>query len=271
MKIEWSRMAVPQEDGYDTELTIQFASLSQRQLRNTDNCFCGGAVAIREAPDGGLFTDKIHPARVDHPNIARAGDLLARWPAVYFQFIGLIDTLYPYTDPQQAKMGENALGSSSHSYPEQLGSIYATVDNPLGLAQALINEMAHTKLRAFGVSASSAKGLILNDPAELFDSPIRVGRKLPMPGVFHDQYSFMHVTALDLEMFDKANNGKERSHILMLLARNVPRMQSGQEILDRHLKTDDAGKQFADAFLAWSSDILRRSQAALDSNGYGPC
>jgi hypothetical protein len=64
--------------------------------------FCDGAVAVRQAPEGGLLTDALLPTRVDHPNIAAGGALLSRWPNAYAQFTRLIDTVYPYTDPEQA-------------------------------------------------------------------------------------------------------------------------------------------------------------------------
>jgi hypothetical protein len=90
-----------------------------------------------------------------------------------------------------------------------------------------------------------------------------------MTAVFHAQYSFIHVTALDLHMLASAEGERERQRILMLLARNVPRMQAGYEEVARHIRTDAAGRLFVDAFMDWSEDVLQRGQAELDANGYG--
>ncbi len=276
--VDWARMAEPQKDGYDTDVTLRLAENSVTPLRpqpyrrrpaDGEATFCDGAVAVRPASVRGLGTDALLPAHVDHPNIAAGGALLARWPDAYRQFTRLIDTVYPYTDPEQARMGDQALGSSSHSYEEDFGSVHATVDDALGFAQALIHEMAHQKLRALGVSIESAQRLITNSPSEEFESPIRKDRKRPMSAVVHAQYSFIHVTALDLHMLAEANGERERQFILMLLARNVPRMQSGFDELARHVKTDEAGRQFIDAFMRWSRDVLERGQAELDAHGYG--
>jgi HEXXH motif-containing protein len=276
--VDWPRMAQPQDDGYDTDMTLRLAEngvtplrLQPYRRRSTD-CevtFCDGAVAVRQAPEGGLLTDALLPTRVDHPNIAAGGALLSRWPNAYAQFTRLIDTVYPYTDPEQASLGDQALGSSSHSYEEDFGSVHCTVDNALGFAQALVHEMAHQKLRALGVSIETAERLITNSPSEEFESPIRKDRTRPMSAVFHAQYSFIYVTALDLNMLAKANGKRERQLILMLLARNVPRMQSGYEEVATHVKTDEAGSQFVDGFMKWSRDILQRGQAELDTSGYG--
>jgi HEXXH motif-containing protein len=271
-------MAEPQKDGYDTDMTLRMAEQGGTPFRplpyrrrSIDGAatFCDGMVAVRQAPERGLMTDRILPAKLDHPNLAAGAAFLARWPAAYAQFGRLVDTVYPYTDPEQARQGEWALGSSSHSYEEDFGSVHATVDNALGFAQALIHEMAHQKLRALGVSVESAERLIANDPSEQFESPIRKDRMRPMTAVFHAQYSFIHVTALDLHMLDAARAERERQNILMLLARNVPRMQEGHKEVAAHIRTDGAGRIFVNAFMDWSRDVLQRGQAQLDANGFG--
>lgn len=276
--VDWRRMAEPQKDGYDTDMTLRLAEHGGSPLRpepyrrrpiDGAATICDGMVAVRRAPEGGLTTDKIVPASADHPNIAAAAGLLARWPEAYAQFGRLVDTVYPYTDPEQARLGERALGSSSHSYESDFGSVLATVDDALGLAQALVHEMAHQKLRALGVSFETADRLIANDPSERYDSPIRKDQTRPMTAVFHAQYSFIHVTALDLHMLAAAQEERERQNILMLLARNVPRMQQGHEEVTKHIRTDADGRLFVDAFMEWSGDVLQRGQAELDANGYG--
>ena len=276
--VDWRRMAAPQQDGYDTDMTLHLAEhgiTPERPLpyrrRPIDGAatFCGGTVAVRQAPERGMMTDKLLPASLDHPNLAIGAAFLARWPEAYRQFGRLVDTVYPYTDPAQAGQGEWALGSSSHSYEEDFGTIHATVDNALGFAQALVHEMAHQKLRALGVFIERAERLIANDPSQRFESPIRKDRTRPMTAVFHAQYSFIYVTALDLHMLARAEGERERQWILMLLARNVPRMQAGYEEVARHILTDAAGGLFLEAFMDWSRGVLQRGQAELDANGYG--
>jgi HEXXH motif-containing protein len=275
--VDWPRMAAPNDDGYDTDIALRLAehgstpSRLPYKRRPVDGAatFCDGTVAVRQAPERGLMSDKIVPAQLDHPNLAIGAAFLARWPAAYAQFARLVDTVYPYVDPAQASMGEAALGSSSHSYEDQFGSIHATVDNALGFAQAMIHEMAHQKLRALGVAVESADRLVANDPSERFDSPIRKDQTRPMTAVLHAQYSFIYVTALDLHMLAGADGERERQCILMLLARNVPRMQAGYQEVARNILTDEAGRLFVDAFMDWSRDVLQRGQAELDKNGYG--
>jgi len=276
---DWSRMAVPQADGYDTRILLEFRQHQYPSLRPTPHRsrafngaapFGDGGVTLSSSPERDLMPDNQHPASIDHPNLAAAASLLARWPEAYAQFTELVDTVYPYTDPQQAALGQWALGSSSNSSSDEPSSLHVTVDSSLGLAQALVQEMAHQKLRSLGVANSRADRLIVNDSSEQFESPVRKDRLLPMTAVFHHQYSFMHVTALDLHMLSQSDSEWERQCILMLLARNVPRMQAGCEVVSSHIKTDAAGEPFLHAFMNWSQLILETSQAELDSNGYGP-
>jgi HEXXH motif-containing protein len=209
-------------------------------------------------------------APLDHPNLARAVDYLRRWPAAYEQFKGLIDTVYPLTDPTiPAAQRAVYLGSASHSIDAEPGAIYVTVDNALCLAQAMVHELAHHKLRALGVSLESATRLITNDPAQLFDSPIRKDRKRPMTAVFHAEYSFMYVTCLDLHMHAGESDEAVREQLLMLLVRNVARMEAGLVEIQQHVCTDASGERFMDAFFRWATEVLREGNALLDANGYG--
>jgi HEXXH motif-containing protein len=147
--------------------------------------------------------------------------------------------------------------------------VYVTVDDALGLAQALIHETAHQKLDALGVHMNKADRLIVNDAAESYPHPHFAGRREPMTAVFHEQYTFIHVAALNLHMLAEADNARERQRILMLLARNTPRMEAGHDEIAGNIRTDRDGALFVDALLKWSRNVLARGRAELDANGYG--
>ncbi len=273
--IDWERMAEPRADGYDTGVILRLAAAADPPLappadgQRGASAFGEGGPVARPAPPLGLTSDTIVPAAPDHPNLAAAARLISRWPVAFEQFKRLIDTIYAYTDPTQAAMGDWALGSSSHSHDGQWGRVYVTVDDPLGLAQALVHETAHQKLVAMGVRARKADRLIINDPGEGYAHPHFSHPRQPMTAVFHEQYTFVHVVALNLHMLAQAATERERQRILMLLARNVTRMEGGHDEVRRHVKTDSEGGLFVAAFLEWSTRVLRQGRAELDSNGYG--
>lgn len=277
--LDWPRLAEPQRDGYDTEVIRTLASRCPSPLRprpwrrrpvDGAPTLFDGTVAVRNRPAGGLPSPPWAPAPCDHPNLAAPEAILRLWPDLAAQFPALVDTIQPWTDPRLARSGVHVPGSSSHSHEDEFGVLMVTVDSAFGLAQALVHEMAHHKLRALGVSLLRADRVVVNDPAALYRSPIITDRKRPMTAVLHAQYAFIHVTALDVAVHAAAPVGDPlRDQAVYLLARNVPRMEAGREVLREHLRTDEVGRAFAAAFDRWSGDVLQAGRSILDEAGYG--
>lgn len=277
--LDWARIARPQADGYDTEVIRAFATSTgsllraepwQRRSSEGAPSLFGGRVAVRNRESGGLSAPKYAPAPCDHPNLAEAERILRYWPEAAAQFPELIDTIQPWLDTEIHTTARAVPGSSSHSLEEEFGVVMITIDSAFGAAQALVHEMAHHKLRALGVSLLSADRIVANDPALLYRSPIIVDRKRPMTAVLHAQYSFIHVTALDVAVYRGAAAEPDlRQDAVFLLARNIPRMEAGYEELDRHLETDDEGTAFCKGFMHWSREVIAEGRAILDAEGFG--
>ena len=276
--LDWARLAQPQADGYDTATIRDLAATTPSPLRpvpwrrrpvgDAPSLF-GGRVAVRARPSGGL-PPPLAPAAADHPNLAAAEAILALWPEGAAQFPELVDTIQPWHDPRLPPEGPAVPGSSSHSEESEFGIVMVTVDSPFGLAQAMVNEMAHHKLRALGVSLLRADRLVTNDPESLYASPINTDRRWPMTATLHAQYSFIHVTALDVAVYGRtAASDPLHAEALYLLARNVPRMEAGRDELAAHLRTDAAGAIFAAAFAEWSDEVIGAGRRILDEAGYG--
>lgn len=276
--IEWSRMAEPQDDGYDTLVTLALAQTTPSPLRSelytrrpTDGSptVCDGSVAVRYLDQPEMSPPRYQPAPPDHPNLLKAVEYLRRWPAVYEQFKSLIDTVHPCLDANiKPEHRELIVGSSSHSHEHWFGTLCVTADHAVGCAQGLVHEMAHQKLRALGVSLEQADRLITNDPASLYPSPIRLGRQRPMTAVLHAEYSFIHVTELDIRMLESEDDEETRQQMLQLLMRNVVRMEAGYDTLARHVETDASGSVFIEAFLTWAGSAINRAYTILGGNGY---
>jgi HEXXH motif-containing protein len=177
-----------------------------------------------------------------------------------------MDSFHPLLD-RTIPAGENGkyLGSSSHSEESMFGTMYATVYDPMGLAQAFVHEMAHHKLRALGISTEGTSGLIVNPPDELYASPIRKDKLRPMSAVFHAEYSFIYVTALDIRMIELETADDKKANLLKLLARNVIRMEEGFDTIWKNIKVDHDGRKFVDSFLRWAEQIIYRGKVMLDT------
>ena len=271
-------MAEPQDDQYDTKVTLAFARSMPSPLRpepylrrSADGCqtLCDGEVAVRHLDQGEMALPDFRPAPRDHPNLLKAVEYLRRWPAAYEQFKALIDTVHPCLDTRiKPEYSDICIGSSSHSHEQWFGTICVTVDHAIGCAQALVHEMAHQKLRALGVSLEEAWRLIGNDRALLYPSPIKIGKQRPMPAVFHAEYSFIYVTELDMRMLAAEIDETTRQQILQLLMRNVVRVEAGYETIARHIETDTAGALFVEAFLSWAASTIAKGYRLLNENGY---
>lgn len=270
-------MAEPQADGYDTQVTLRFARLRYDDSRRANY----GESSSRRGPR--IFDDAVvvrhydtpyrHQARLAngplrHPNIDRAVELVRLWPEAYAQFKALIHAFNPLIDPQVAEqrwvLGS---GSSSHCHRVEHGVIYATIFDPFGLAQSFVHEMAHTKLFALGIWLTRSEGLITNPAEAVYDSPIILDRKRPMPAVFHAVYSFIHVTALDIVMLKHASSQAERRVLLRFLRRNVARMEQGIAVLKRDLQVDSNGRVFVDGFLEWAGRVVDDGNEILAGAG----
>ncbi len=279
--IEWERMAVPQTDQYDTETILRLAQTQSSPLRSElyvrrpvgdAAAVFDGQVAVRYINQDVMGLPNFVNASQDHPNIPKAATYVQCWPEVYEQFKKLIDTVHPFIDTTMDPRHQDvSVGSSSNSNEHLFGTLCATVNDPIGLAQAMVHEMAHQKLRAMGISVETATRLIVNPPDDLYESPIRKDRSRPMTAVFHAQYSFMHVTQLDIKMLEHIDDEATRDAVLCLLARNVIRMEAGHKDVAGNIQTDADGKKFIGAFLEWSEKVLLEGNAIMDKNGYGAC
>jgi HEXXH motif-containing protein len=251
-RVDWSRMAEPQRDGYDTDRIVELVG----DRRRPDGPRCAGTwfdvapvYAGRAAfsRDFGGFDD----APATHPNLSRAVALVEQWPVGGAQARRLIAVVHPALDPDvDDDLGWDQFAAASHSYEDAFGTLWVTVHSPLGVAEAIVHEMAHHKLRACGVRFESADAIVANLATERHPSAILRGLARPMPAVLHGFYAVLHVVALELAILA---GGDERQAPLVrrLLRRNGEILASGRATLRRHLVVDEAGATFVPAMFSW--------------------
>ncbi len=277
MIIDWRRCAEPQADEHDTQAALQLVTTTTSPLRKVPHrrrlpmgapTIFDGAVAVRYVAE----TCPDHPRNQNgplrHRHIDRAVEYVRRWPLGFKQFRALMDTFHPMIDASVAPSEYGVkLGSNSHSDEDKWGTMYATIFDPIGLAEAFMHEMAHNKLRALGVYVNTAQRIVANPPEEMYESPIRKDRMRPMSAVLHAQFSFIYVTQMDLHMLIPETDARARNGMLSLLAHNVPRMELGFDEIRRSLRTDLIGQQFVDGFFEWSERLLAEANRVLEENG----
>jgi hypothetical protein len=268
--IDWRRMAAPQADQYDTTITLEFARAGGyvRAEVETDETTFDGRVAVvrhREAS----WEPRCMPAPPGHPNVSKACELVRRWPAVFTQCQHLLEAVSVFVDIRST--GDEVMGSISGSIGDRFGRIGSTVDNHVGLAESLVHEMAHHKLRALGVAIESANRLVTNHPDQRFMSPIILDRLRPMTAVLHAQYSFTYVLGLDIEIIRAGQDAaRDRTIAAWSLAHKLPRLEFSLALIRDHIAVDPAGEQFLEGYFRWFDEIQANAHRILDEFGIPP-
>ncbi|MGH7389314.1 MAG: PqqD family peptide modification chaperone [Candidatus Rokuibacteriota bacterium] len=268
--IDWRCLAEPQPDQYDSRIVVDMArrrGWARREPGVGPSLFDGRVALRNDSPAGALFPPECVPAQLDHPNIARGSELVRLWPVVFSQFQVLIDSVCVFTYQPGADDGPVPVASAA----PRPGAVAASVDHVVAFAESLVHEMAHHKLWALGVELESAERLIRNPPAQTFPSPIRLDRLRPMPAVVHAEYSYTYVAALDIEI--ARNTGAsvvDRVTAAQALARHLPRLELGLEIIRDHADLDEAGAAFMVGWQRWLDRVLADGHRILDACGIRP-
>lgn len=275
--IDWSRLAEPQADQYDTEIALRLATTTvgperpqfyQRMPVGSAPAVFDGQVAVRHVyrtlPEFGPLLGQYPDAPADHPNIALAAEHVRCWPAAFAQCQRLLEAIHPALDPQMPLVSSEIYrGSSCHSFERLFGTMWATIFCPLGLAEAMVHEMAHQKLRVLGVSFESATTVVGNDPTDLYVSPIIKDRLRPMTAVLHAEYSYVHVTALDIHLLRAERDPARRAVLREVLARNLARIEEGIDCIRTHFRPGEHGRAFMEGFYDWTARTVRAGHELL--------
>jgi HEXXH motif-containing protein len=125
--------------------------------------------------------------------------------------------------------------------------------------------MAHQKLRVLGVSFESATSIVGNDPRNLYVSPIIKDRLRPMTAVLHAQYSYVHVTALDIRILEAEHDPCRCEAIGRRLGVNLARIKEGLETLRNHLDPGRHGEEFMRGMFAWTERTIGTGERLLQA------
>jgi hypothetical protein len=273
--MDWSRLAEPQNDGYDTEVVEHLAALRARGALPAGSILPAEPANGRHAGGTWFAVAPVYAGRPDfqrdfarygvadarHPNVALAVGLVDRWPAGAAQARRLIRVLHAGLDPDIAHdVGWTTVATSSHSYEEAFGTMWATVHSALGLAEAIVHEMAHHKLRAYGVRFEGADRIVANAVSERHPSPLLGGRRRPMPAVLHAQYALLHMVALKLAIL-ATGPATAMDLAWTLLRRDLRMVGEGGDIIRRSLVVDGHGERFMSALWRWQGRLIAEVRA----------
>lgn len=244
--IDWARVARPQADCYDCEVALSLQGVLP-YIASPNKIF--STVAVTDCPRS--LSPELTNASPQHPNIKEAERLVNLWPEGAASFKYLMREFHPLE-----LAGSHGRGSTCGSDDSLPGKMYATVHSAPGLAEAMMHEMGHSKLRYLGIQLEHADRLIANGPDELFVSPLRKDKLRPMSAVFHATYSYLYVTALDLVMQDS----------IEALKINRDRIAEGRDVITANLKYDGDGAKFFAGFFDWLDEVIDQCDLFLSFN-----
>jgi HEXXH motif-containing protein len=256
-------MAEPQRDAYDSNMILKLMNATAAPADPGVVWFVVAPVYAREPAfrrDFAGFRD----APANHPNLARAVELLDFWPQGALFARRLIRIVHAaYENGVAEDLGWGTLVSSSHSYEHAFGTCHLTVHSPVGVAEAIVHEAAHHKLRALGVRFESADAIVAGDGGwELYPNPLLDGRLRPLPAILHAHYVLLHLIALEAAILAQPAHEAHRL-VRRLLARNTTRLARSGHILRGNLVLDEIGTVFMEAVWRWQERLLCESQVYL--------
>jgi len=273
--IHWACLAQPQPDGYDTQVILSLVAEERvawrpvyvrRPSAQPPSVRVGGHdVSVGLGPLGPLIEHpRFVPVSGTPAALARGIAYVERWPEAAAQWPQIVHRIQCYTDTTITEAERSDwLKSASHSVDERFGEIAMTTDSDLNIAQCIVHETAHNKLRAIGVGNERCIRFIRNPQSELYASPVvkEIGR--PMTAVLHAQYSFIHVAQLDIKMLEVETEPRARARIRALLAMNVQRIDQGREVIEHNVQVDRDGEAFVSAVLDWTRSVISTGNELL--------
>ncbi|MDA7980488.1 MAG: HEXXH motif-containing putative peptide modification protein [Pirellulales bacterium] len=271
-KIEWARIAEPQEDGYDSRVALALAQdggLCPTDIGGVEPTFADGNIALTQDPILNGF-EGCRPAALEHPNVATAEQLLRIWSVGFEQCKMLLHSIG--LSESDALGQDQVVGSICGPGSYGFGSIAVTVNHHMGLAEGIVHEMAHHKLQAIGVGFESASRLVANPTSAQFPSPIRYDCLRPMTAVLHAQYSYTYIANLDLAVVEHDTSSETRKHAVVehSLAVIIPKLAFGLTVLKDEWIRDADGEEFARGLFDWCERVVGDGERILSETCVQP-
>ena len=84
-----------------------------------------------------------------------------------------------------------------------------------------------------------------------------------MTAVLHAEYSYVHVTALDIHILAAERDPTRRQALRAVLERNLSRIKEGFDILRRDFEPGEHGREFMEGFYAWTERTIASARDLL--------
>jgi hypothetical protein len=294
MKIDWKRIAKPQPDGYDSHVIAEllYDQYGWKKIQPTSELrLCNGAVAVCE--DKQYSPEQLDNARNPMkdgmpymtPEVCAGIDrFLLAWPEGGQMLSLFLDEYWAKWSKLQHPLGR---GCSSGHYEMKssrdihnprtngliLNAVYVTANDWQGCSEGIYHEVGHARLESMGIEIEKHDNrLLLNQPNELYDSPVRWDVKRPMSAVVQAVYSWIVFCEADIQCatnlqgYDSKQPAQQRTPkwaSSQYLIGNLPKIQDGLVEIRTHMKVTPEGADFFEGYLEWGEDVVTRGMEVV--------
>ncbi len=264
---DWTRMARPQADGYDTEIMRQLAKerydWTKTFPQGGTDTWLDGAVMLRRAEHA--QGPNLIQAPLNHPHLAITEQWLGDyWPEFYAQASDLLQTVYPFVD-NDAEQAPLRTGCSCGPMGNRVGfEISVSVNGAVGMLEGIAHEFGHSKLKVLGVSMVHWERLVANpEPTEeaiesgvgdyLYASMVRKDKLRPLGACIHGYYAYLYVTEMLRRLTGPVFTFESNAGWLQLMA---TRIDSGARQIREVVTPTEEGAAFFRGCDDWAQELI---------------
>jgi hypothetical protein len=214
---------------------------------------------------GSMLPPRYQKAHASVEIFQQAGNYLNAWPEMYEQVKSLVKIIQPFNDTSiLPKYIEYAVGASSSSIGLPFGWICLSVDNAMGVAQAIVHELSHHKLRALGIDENNTEVIFSN--SQYVTSPLNINQLVSPVIAFHDMYTFTHVLQLNILMARLHFSPEERDRLYQLLLKNMTRIAYALNCIVGNIEVASKYQRFYDELIIWMDRSVKESKHILSKS-----
>ena len=270
--IDWTRMAQPQDDGYDTKILCMLETARtgwQKVAPERGVTLCGGRIAVLlDGPNGIGDAQHATPEQASQEWADNASTYLRQWDAGYYALTEFIDAVQAFWHPTHGSMG-GCISGHHMMYRKSDGQVnmtrhipYITINSLQGFSQGLYHEYAHLRLEALGINIEDHDfRLLRNGPDELYNSSVRFDKKRPMSAVLHGLYAWTMFTQNDYWQYQ--NGLLTTDQFRGAVAHNLPKIEKGWTEVANYAEWTQDGLEFSDGLEMWCAKVVADCRVAL--------
>lgn len=253
--VEWRHMAGPSLYGSNTlqkQRPLSTKLPPARCLRIFRN-YQYGLAGVPVLPAADNRSDRLVGADGDVLLIQTADKLTGRlWPEMAAYMAQILRVVYTLENKDMDSCA-NCYGCiSGHDWEEDPWTMYVWGASPESLAEGWIHESAHLAMHGMGIHMESWDDqLILNQPDEVYESPVRKDKLRPAGAVLQGLYSYVHVVDWEHRLA-LAGHRSIRDHLKI----NCGRLEEGLQTVNHNLRFTEEGHQFWLGLSEWIVTLL---------------